>query len=307
MSIIRIQRNDRERYLIVEKEVLEIPSLRWEAKGLWCYLMSRPDDWNTSVAHLIKHFPGGKEKVYHLLRELEEHGLCSREQPWITREDGKRFKGSWVTTIYETPQKKFKDTEKPIPVFPVADSTHTNEERSLKRKEKKEDSFSEAEAAEVATFLFQSISAIKEDFLPPNMKRWAVEVGRLMRIDKRKKEEVLETIKWVIQDSFWRSVILSPTALRKHYDSLQLKRTYKKAPHVPLESIKDVRGYVQSLAQKEPLKTMLKRGDAVEGHDYIDFTMVRNGEGYIKYGDREAKALIDHLLRKINVLNHSRG
>ena len=72
------------------KSVFEIETLTWESKGLWAYLLSRPDNWEISVAHLTKHFPAGKDKVAKMLRELNSHGLCER----IDRKEKGRFQST---------------------------------------------------------------------------------------------------------------------------------------------------------------------------------------------------------------------
>jgi len=83
MSIIRISHDKNNPYVMLNKNPLEDNSLSWAAKGLWAYLMSRPDNWNVSVSHLstIYHGKGGGEKaIYSLLNELIEAGYCERNQ-----------------------------------------------------------------------------------------------------------------------------------------------------------------------------------------------------------------------------------
>jgi len=83
MSVIRIEHNKQNPYVILNKRALEDKELSWAAKGLWAYLMSRPDDWKVKVSHLATIFEGrgGSEKsIYLLIQELIEQGYCLKSQ-----------------------------------------------------------------------------------------------------------------------------------------------------------------------------------------------------------------------------------
>jgi hypothetical protein len=53
--------------------------------------------------------------------------------------------------------------------------------------------------------------------------KWHQEIERLNRLDGYSYEQIEKTIRWVQQDSFWRSNVLSPAKLRKQFGALQLK------------------------------------------------------------------------------------
>lgn len=81
MPIVRMEHNKDNPYLIANKSPLESTELSWEAKGLWTYLISRPDNWQISISHLssiYKKKGGGAKAIYNILNELIEHGYCSR-------------------------------------------------------------------------------------------------------------------------------------------------------------------------------------------------------------------------------------
>lgn len=83
MTIIRIEHNKNNPYVILNRSALEDENLSWAAKGLWAYLMSRPDDWNISVAHLSSIYEdkgGGERAIYSILKELIKNGYCQRNQ-----------------------------------------------------------------------------------------------------------------------------------------------------------------------------------------------------------------------------------
>lgn len=96
MSIVRIEHNKTNPYVVLNKRALEDTNISWGAKGLWAYLMSRPDNWNISVVHLSKIYlgkGGGTQAIYTILKELIENGYCSRNQ-------SKNQDGSFSTIEY---------------------------------------------------------------------------------------------------------------------------------------------------------------------------------------------------------------
>ncbi len=74
--------------------------------------------------------------------------------------------------------------------------------------------------------MFDGIKTIQPNARPPNLDRWANEM-RLLRSDgqDRTAEAISATLAWVRQDDFWNPNIHSPAKLRKHWDTLQLKRS----------------------------------------------------------------------------------
>lgn len=79
MSIIRTRKH--AQYVAIEHSVLSDLSLSWEAKGLHCYLLSRPDHWRVSVEHLARKGRGaGRDKLYRIIDELIERGYAERTQ-----------------------------------------------------------------------------------------------------------------------------------------------------------------------------------------------------------------------------------
>ncbi len=53
---------------------------------------------------------------------------------------------------------------------------------------------------------------------------WAQDMEKLIRIDQRHPDDVANVIDWCQADDFWKTNILSPLKLRKHYDKLDLRR-----------------------------------------------------------------------------------
>jgi hypothetical protein len=62
--------------------------------------------------------------------------------------------------------------------------------------------------------------------------RWAIDIDKLMRINKRSYEEISQVIDWCQRDDFWCSNILSGKKLRDKFDTLfaQMNRNRPKTP-----------------------------------------------------------------------------
>jgi hypothetical protein len=83
MSILRLPHDKQNPYVMLNKKALEDENLSWAAKGLWAYLISKPDNWKVSVAHLCKIYKakgGGERAIYAILNELIENGYCIRQK-----------------------------------------------------------------------------------------------------------------------------------------------------------------------------------------------------------------------------------
>lgn len=94
MSIRRGPRPD-SRFYTVNKDLSEDKRLSWAARGLLIFLLGKPDNWEVSVAHLIKQTegsvkPSGRDAVRGILKELIETGYMQAD---IRRQEGGAFNG----------------------------------------------------------------------------------------------------------------------------------------------------------------------------------------------------------------------
>ena len=121
MSIIRTSKQA-ARYTVLDNTALEDVRLSWRAKGLHCYLMSKPDGWKVQVAQLVAGSKEGRDAVYTALGELLEHGYAQRQQ----QRGGDGRIAAWDYTIYEVPQGSAPLTGKPYTVNPSLVSTEVS-------------------------------------------------------------------------------------------------------------------------------------------------------------------------------------
>lgn len=67
-------------YTIISNHVVRDQRLSWKARGLLIYVLSQPDHWRTSSAHLASISPDGVHAVRAGLKELETYGYLRRQR-----------------------------------------------------------------------------------------------------------------------------------------------------------------------------------------------------------------------------------
>lgn len=86
-------------YVIINKAIVEDDKLSWRAKGLWLYLMSRPDGWQVYEHDLMNKGTEGRDAIKTALKELETVGYIHR-----TRKRNKKGQlSSYEYEVYENP------------------------------------------------------------------------------------------------------------------------------------------------------------------------------------------------------------
>lgn len=83
----------------------------------------------------------------------------------------------------------------------------------------------EKESIELATLLKNEILKRYPNNLGANKKncvdKWAIDIDKMIRIDKRDVKSIKNAILWALNDSFWQKNIWSGKKLREHYDKLE--------------------------------------------------------------------------------------
>jgi excinuclease UvrABC ATPase subunit len=79
MTIRRAPSEVRATFTIIPNVSINDTRLSWEALGLLTFLLSKPDNWFISPAHLVKQRVAGKHRVYKMLKELEDFGYIRVE------------------------------------------------------------------------------------------------------------------------------------------------------------------------------------------------------------------------------------
>lgn len=90
--IVRSKRPDKH-FTVIQNHVIRDKRLSWRARGILIYLLSQPDDWKTSSAHLTAVGLEGRDSVRNALDELQTIGYLKRQKHQDDR-------GRWTTAIY---------------------------------------------------------------------------------------------------------------------------------------------------------------------------------------------------------------
>ena len=86
-------------YSVVHNDLIEDKRLSFKARGLLIYLLSKPDHWRTSMAHLAAVSPEGIHAVRSGMKELEANG-------YVRRVRKQNASGQWATqtVVFDQPQ-----------------------------------------------------------------------------------------------------------------------------------------------------------------------------------------------------------
>ena len=96
------------------------------------------------------------------------------------------------------------------------------------KKDKKENIFHPtSDEVRLSTLLFDLIRQRKRNQREPDIQKWSVHIGRLIRLDKRSPPQIEAVIRWCQADDFWQNNILSTEKLRAQIDQLELKMQQK--------------------------------------------------------------------------------
>ncbi len=118
MSVLRTRKNKDNPYVMIDTQLLKREDVSLKAKGMHCYLISKPDDWQIYVSELQKNFKDGRDGVRAALNELEKLGYIEKHQ--VKVKDG-RFKG-WDYDVKESIKMKSPKTEKPKADLPNSEN-----------------------------------------------------------------------------------------------------------------------------------------------------------------------------------------
>ncbi len=98
MSVFRVEKN--KNYTVMANYHLRDKNLSLKARGLLSMILSLPDDWDYSLAGLVKISKDGLTAVRAALHELEDNGYVHRER----QRDSRGRLGGSIYTVYEYPQ-----------------------------------------------------------------------------------------------------------------------------------------------------------------------------------------------------------
>lgn len=220
--------------MVISKIGLEDDRLSWKARGLLAYLLSKPDNWEVMIAHLVKQGPDGKASVRAGLLELRDAGYIRSTR---SRSDLGQFDG-WETQVFEEPDTEVRKTDVGKPDVGKSD---TNEDITRMIKEDISSSAKGGPGERTTTpplampelptpisELCDLLAKLIEDNgsrRPTVTAKWKTDMRLLHERDGRSFTQIENMIRWCQADDFWRANILSPAKLRAKYDQMRLRAT----------------------------------------------------------------------------------
>ena len=73
----------------------------------------------------------------------------------------------------------------------------------------------------------KNILSLNSSFKTPDLQKWSKEIDLMIRLDKRKEDDILNIINKLKDSEFWSKVILSTKKLREKYDTLFMQFSNK--------------------------------------------------------------------------------
>ena len=158
-SIIRTVKNAENPFVMIDRRIFENDGLSLKAKGLFGYLLSRPDNWTICMADLVKRTKDGKDSVNSALDELIESGYVVKTEQ--QRESGKFSTCEYV--VYEQPVLKTRDgeTDAEKPQRKNRDGKSATNNNDLNNKEYNESEKAPAQNSEIDLSLTEKPTAIE--------------------------------------------------------------------------------------------------------------------------------------------------
>lgn len=224
MTLMRVQKNKENPYVILNKKFLEDPNISLKLKGFIAYCMSKPDDWLFHIEQLASVLKEGKDCIQAIVREGIEHGYIEKNVI--------KVKGRFASVDYIIHEEKIKEsfTERAFPalVSPALEnpSLLSNDPKLCIDKKNnppppKRGPEPNAGAKALCEFFLEKIKEEKPNFTGVITNSWIKAAQALLK--KRRVEEIKKVIEFALHQNFCKTYVISVPKLLEHLDSLELK------------------------------------------------------------------------------------
>jgi len=134
MPIVRVIKDKKHPYLLMNKTGLDDTRLSFKATGLLAFLLSKPDNWYISYKNLIAAKNDGQRSVTSAFKELLDIGYITKSQ--LRNENGRY--GPYYYSVFELPQFPMTIKYKPSPKLHYRNSVKPNSDniKQLSNKDK---------------------------------------------------------------------------------------------------------------------------------------------------------------------------
>ena len=216
MSIIRVQKTDC--FAQIPNSTLQDGSISLEAKGLLCFMLSKPTDWTFYKSQVMAETGCSRDRFNRMWNELIKAGYLRKYRKelenllhydFILHDTSTDNSRSTCFQSSETQATEVQATEDPTTT--KTDLTKTD--------------FTKTDLIlEAAILLISRMQEIRVDSIGdkfPETTRQANMMAVLVR--QHGEETVGKVMEWAMNDSWWASHIITPTMLHKHFGKLKLQ------------------------------------------------------------------------------------
>jgi DNA replication protein DnaD len=176
----------------------------------------------TSELKLMERWNWGKAKLRSFLEMLQKDEMI------IKKSDRKK------TTIticnyclyhdYETENRPQADHEQTNNRLYSDTNKNVKNDKNVKKKNSPKQVYDETSVFyQLAEYFLEQIRKNNPEHKTPNMQKWSDDIRKTMEIDERTEEQIKYLMKWVQEDDFEMSNVLSPSKLRERFDQLIIK------------------------------------------------------------------------------------
>jgi len=99
-AIVRVRHDTNHPYTVIANDLLQNAALSFAARGMMCYLLSKPDNWQMRMTDLVAASPAGREATQAIIKELIAAGYIERSSEPV---NGQHGQFCYVTIVHESP------------------------------------------------------------------------------------------------------------------------------------------------------------------------------------------------------------
>jgi len=188
-------------------------SISLEAKGLLCFMLSKPSDWHWYKSQVMTDVGCGRDRFNRLWKELLDAGYLHRE-----RIEGQNL-NHYNYILYDIPPTGIQGTGfQAYEVQGEGGDTPTKTDRT-KTDLTKTEVINAPALSLVSEMQELRASTIGDKFPETKAQRTIMAVLVLQHGE----DTVRKVMSWAMADSFWASIIITPTMLHKHFGKLKLQ------------------------------------------------------------------------------------
>lgn len=297
MTLVRVEKNKDNPYVILNKSFLEDPKISLKLKGFLAFCLTKPDHWQFHIRQLASTLKEGKDALYSTINEGIEYGYIEREQLKINGKFStnnyiiRETKIKKISTVSGNPDADSSDAKTQTlvinecsdnenintPIVPKGDMPSPKIEDPIKRQKiqepKKEVAMSVNISERQEQSLLQKLNGNKERLQKAyNMlSEWKVSKGITKSIN-----DYSAILKWVLR---------------------ALEEKEEKAPENTVDKVK------KWLNENVPLdigNRLVQEREIILGKDYIEFPNTK--DYHIKYTEPGAIPRIENNFRKMGII-----